>query len=58
MKYLKILVMCLLQAVFGMAVMCFCVLVLLEWAAGCGEHYIDAKGQSHQNQCLFIERGK
>lgn len=24
-----------------------------EWAAGCGETYVDAKGVHHQNQCLF-----
>jgi hypothetical protein len=28
--------------------------LMLEWMAGCGEHYIDAKGITHQNQCLFI----
>jgi len=29
---------------------------LLEWMAGCGETYIDAKGVRHVNQCLFINR--
>ena len=30
--------------------------VLIEWAAGCGEHYVDAAGGTHQNQCVFIRR--
>lgn len=29
---------------------------LLEWMAGCGETYIDAKGERHANECLFIKR--
>lgn len=28
--------------------------ILLEWMAGCGETYTDAKGVQHDNQCLFI----
>lgn len=28
--------------------------VTLEWFAGCGESYIDAKGVSHKNECLFL----
>lgn len=31
--------------------------VLIEWAAGCGEHYIDAAGVTHQNECIFLDRG-
>jgi hypothetical protein len=27
--------------------------VILEWAAGCGETYVDAEGQVHQYECLF-----
>lgn len=29
---------------------------LLEWMAGCGETYIDAKGERHEYECLFIKR--
>jgi len=39
------------------AVTAFAVLgavVLLEWMAGCGETYIDAKGERHANECVFI----
>lgn len=27
---------------------------LIEWMAGCGETYIDAKGERHQHECVFI----
>jgi hypothetical protein len=27
--------------------------ILLEWMAGCGETYTDAKGEQHANQCIF-----
>lgn len=27
---------------------------LLEWMVGCGETYVDAKGERHEHQCLFI----
>ena len=28
--------------------------LMLEWLAGCGESYVDARGVHHQNECLFI----
>ena len=28
--------------------------VLIEWLAGCGEHYIDANGITHQHQCVIM----
>jgi hypothetical protein len=28
--------------------------VLIEWMAGCGETYTDAKGEQHANECVFI----
>ena len=33
-------------------------LILIEWAAGCGETYIDAQGVEHQNECVFLELKK
>jgi len=27
---------------------------LIEWMAGCGETYIDAKGERLQHECVFI----
>lgn len=29
-------------------------LFLLEWAAGCGESFVDSKGVTHLNECLFV----
>ena len=28
--------------------------ILVEWAAGCGETYIDARGETHAYQCVLI----
>lgn len=32
--------------------------LLIEWMAGCGESYVDAKGVRHQHECLFIPNQK
>jgi UPF0716 family protein affecting phage T7 exclusion len=29
-------------------------LFLLEWAAGCGESFVDSKGVTHVNECVFV----
>jgi hypothetical protein len=29
---------------------------ILEYAAGCGETYIDANGNRHAHECVFINR--
>jgi hypothetical protein len=56
MKYLKAFGMWLLQALIGLAMIGFFVVMVAEWAAGCGETYIDSKGKTHQNECIFIRR--
>lgn len=35
-------------AAFGLLI------VIAEWFVGCGETYVDAKGERHQYECLFI----
>lgn len=30
--------------------------LLLEWAAGCGESYTDSRGRTHIGECIFLER--
>jgi len=40
----------LLALAFGLLMAVF----LLEWMVGCGETYVDAKGERHEHQCLFI----
>jgi hypothetical protein len=32
--------------------------LMIEWMAGCGETYIDAKGVRHQYECVFIPQPK
>jgi hypothetical protein len=29
-------------------------IVMVEWAAGCGETYTDANGVTHQHECVFL----
>lgn len=28
--------------------------VIIEWLAGCGETYVDAQGERHYYECVFI----
>jgi hypothetical protein len=32
----------------------FTTLLVVEWLVGCGETYVDAKGERHPYECLFI----
>lgn len=35
----------------------FCIgmaVITIEWMAGCGESYTDAKGRTHLYECVFI----
>lgn len=31
---------------------------VIDWAAGCGETFVDAKGISHVGQCVYFGGGK
>lgn len=45
----------------ALGVLCFGLLLavlLVEWAVGCGESYVDSKGVTHPNECVFINRGE
>lgn len=33
-------------------------LLLMEWMVGCGESYVDSKGESRQYACLFFKQGE
>jgi hypothetical protein len=35
---------------------CALLFLLLEWASGCGETYVDSKGVTRVNTCFFINR--
>jgi hypothetical protein len=30
-------------------------LLLMEWMVGCGETYIDSKGERHKYACMFLD---
>jgi hypothetical protein len=32
----------------------FLAVIIIEWMAGCGETYVDANGQRHQHECVFL----
>ena len=49
---MKILADVLVATVFGVIL----AVLFAEWAAGCGETYVDSKGIRHQNECLFVRR--
>jgi hypothetical protein len=56
MKLLKALGLWILQGLLGLIFILFMVLMVAEWAAGCGETYVDSKGIRHNHECLFINR--
>jgi len=53
---LKRLFVWLAQALAGLVLIAFFCLMLVEWAAGCGESYVDSKGITHVNECVFINK--
>jgi len=55
---LKRLFVWLAQALAGLVLIAFFCLMLIEWMAGCGESYVDAKGKTHINECVFINQSQ
>ena len=43
-----------LSALLMLAFSIFMAVIVIEWMAGCGEYYVDAKGVRHLNECIFI----
>jgi hypothetical protein len=41
------------QAALGAVFVVFFAYLLVEWASGCGESYVDSKGVTHVNECLY-----
>ena len=46
----------LIQALIGLVFVVGFAVVLVEWASGCGESYVDSKGKTHSNECVFIPK--
>ena len=42
----------LVKGIISLAVLGVFTLLILEWATGCGESYIDSKGRVHLNECM------
>lgn len=56
MKFIKQIALWLFQGLIGLIFIIGSAMFLVEYASGCGETYIDSKGVSHANQCMFINR--
>ena len=41
------------QALLGVVFIVLFAYLLVEWASGCGESYVDSKGKTHVNECLY-----
>ena len=48
----------LVQAIIGLVFVGGFAFLAAEWFAGCGEHYVDANGVTHINQCLWQQVSK
>ena len=46
------------HALIGVVFFVLLIVAVSEWAAGCGESYVDAKGKTHVGQCIFISKLK
>lgn len=57
MNIIKAIFIWLAQAVIGLAFIAFVLLLVAEWASGCGESYVDSKGVTHVGECIFFDRG-
>lgn len=46
------------EVLVGLAIFALLVVLLLEAVAGCGESYVDSKGVTHLNECIFINANR
>jgi hypothetical protein len=53
-KRLKSIANAMLQLTLYVLILCLFTVTLIEWAVGCGETYIDAKGVTHAYECAII----
>jgi hypothetical protein len=55
-KTLKAFGLWLLQGILGVVLGFAFAFVLVEWASGCGETYVDSKGKTHINECVLFSK--
>lgn len=48
----------LIQGIIGLVFVVGFAFLVAEWFAGCGEHYVDSKGVTHINRCLWQQVSK
>jgi hypothetical protein len=53
---LKTILKTIIQTLFGLALGVFFLFMIIEWASGCGESYVDSKGNTHINECVYISK--
>lgn len=53
-RTLKALVVWVIQGIIGAVFVLAGAVVLVEWASGCGETYVDSKGKTHRHECVFL----
>lgn len=46
------------QITFAVVIGSVLAIMFIEWMAGCGESYIDAKGVTHANECIIVTHHK
>jgi len=44
--------------VLSIGLLALFLLIVLEWFSGCGETYIDANGERHAHECIFLSYHK
>lgn len=52
-RVIKPLLLWLVQGLVGIAILGLFLLLIIEWASGCGETYTDSKGKVHINECTW-----
>ncbi len=53
---LKQLLVWFVQGIIGALILAFMLFMVLEWASGCGETYVDSKGVTHVGECVITIR--
>jgi hypothetical protein len=55
---MKTILKAIIQTLCGLAIGAFFLFMLIEWASGCGEAYVDSEGKTHIGECMFTTTKK
>ena len=53
-RTLKALVLWAIQGIVSAVFVLGGAVLLVDWASGCGETYVDSKGRTHRHECTFL----